>query len=363
MSMKKLPLLAIILVVIIGIIIISNQLSNKQPSENSLSFFPQFSEANCNSITISDSHDTATLVRHGTAWLVSSVNKNNVAVSPLLSGDTSQKKNAGDDYPVDSASMQTVIEKIKSMKKEDLISQNAGKQADLEVDTIKGTRVDLATDKEPTVTFYIGKNGADWSSNFVRMKGSNDVYLVGGSVKSGFFAERNRWKDKSITKCDKSFIKALSIVKKDTAIELVLTPPSPTDSLSKAKWRLVAPVKDSVKEPEVDKILNALSDLNATDFETNASLSDDSLGFSKPYCVITATLENGTKKIVILGKQKSPDGFRWLRTPDKNATFLAPKYTVEIFDKSINNLKGIEEKKPEPKAPVMAKKKPSKNKK
>ncbi len=357
MNMKKLPLLAIILVVIVGIIVISNQLSNKQPSEKSLSFFPQFSEAECNSISICDSHDSVTLVRHGTAWFVTSGKKADAAQSPLLTSDTTQRNKSSDEYPADSASLQTVLEKIKSMKKDDLISQNVAKQADLEVDTVKGTRVDLVSDKGPASTFYIGKNGADWSSNFVRMKGSNDVYLVSGSVKYSFFAEKNRWKDKTIAKFDKAAVKSVSIVKKDTTIELALSAPSPTDSAAKAKWTLISPVKDSVKEPEVEKILNAMSNLNAMDFESNASLSEDSLGFSKPYCIVTASLDNGTKKTIVLGKQKSSDGTRWVRTPDKNATFLLSKYLIENIDRSINNLKGIEEKKPDTKPATLVKKK------
>lgn len=40
MNMKHLPLLAVILAVIIGIIIVANQLSNKRPSEQSLAWFP-----------------------------------------------------------------------------------------------------------------------------------------------------------------------------------------------------------------------------------------------------------------------------------------------------------------------------------
>jgi hypothetical protein len=62
-----------------------------------------------------------------------------------------------------------------------------------------------------------------------------------------------------------------------------------------------------------------------------------------------------------VGKEKASDGRRWVRTPDKNATFLIPKYNVESFDRSINGMKGIEEKKPE--AKPAASKAPAKKKK
>ena len=164
--------------------------------------------------------------------------------------------------------MQTALDKLKSMKKDELISQNPSKQSDLQVDTVSGMRVDLINDKGiPFATFYIGKNGADWSTCFIRMKGSNDVYLVGGSVKYSFFAENNRWKDKSITKFDRAFAKGITIAKKDTTIQITQTVPSPKDSSAKTAWLMVSPVKDTAKQPEIDKILTTMSQLSAMEFE------------------------------------------------------------------------------------------------
>jgi hypothetical protein len=346
MNMKRLPVLAVVLVVIIGIIIVANQLSNKQPSEQSLAFFPQFSAEECSAITISDGHDTANLVRHGAVWMVASGKPGaSGPLSPVLAKDTARKPSLSE-YPADSASIMTLLDKLKSMKKDDLISENPAKQADLEVDTVKGMRVDLLNDKwAPFATFYLGKNGSDWSTTFVRMKGSSDVYLVGGSVKYSFFADKGRWKDKTITKFDRAFARGITIAKADTTIQLALTAPSPKDSAAKPAWLIASPVKDTAKTPEVDKILNTMSSLSATEFE-DAPLSDDSMGFAKPYCTVTVALENGDKKVVVIGKKKGTDEKRWIRTPDKSATFLVAKYTVESLDRSINNLKGLEEKKP-----------------
>jgi hypothetical protein len=362
MNTKQLPVLAVILVVIIGIIIVANQLNNRQPSEKSLAFFPQFSPEVCSTITISDSKDTATLVRHGVQWMVAQGKTGeNVSLSPLIAKDALQKPIAVSEYPVDSASIQTALDKLKTMKKEDLISQNPGKQAELEVDTVRGVRVDLANEKGPAfATFYLGKNGADWSTTFVRMKGSSDVYLVGGSVKYSFYADKGRWKDKTITKFDRAFAKGISLAKKDTTIQIALTAPSPKDSAGKPAWLIVSPVKDTAKIAEIDKILNSMSQLSAMEFE-DAALSDDSMGFAKPYCTVTVSMENGDKKVITVGKEKASDGRRWVRTPDKNATFLIPKYNVENIDRSVNGLKGIEEKKTD--AKPAASKAPAKKKK
>ncbi len=352
MNMKHLPLLAVILAVIIGIIIVANQLSNKRPSEQSLAWFPQFSEAGCGMISVSDQKDSVFLVHRGKDWVVANGRPSDNAAPSFLSADTSGKVRKISEYPADSAFIQTAIDKLKALKKEDLISQNPQKQVELEVDTIQGTKVTVYNEKlAPIGTFYIGKNGADWSSNFVRMKGSDDVYLAGGSLKYSLFTDRSKWKNKIITKFDRSFVKGIEIAKRDSAsIVLSLAAPSPKDSAARPVWNIVSPVKDSAKNSEVDKILNTLANFSASDFEENAALSPDSLGFSKPYLRVTLSFENGDKKTVLVGNEKGSEGKRWVRTPEKPATFLVYKYNIDNVDRSVNALRGIPEKKPEPAA-------------
>ena len=229
MNMKNLPLLAIILAVVIGIIVIANQLGNRKPSEQSLAWFPQFSEAGCGMIVVKDARDSVFLVRKAAGWIVANKRSSENVTPSFLSTDTSGRARRLTEYPVDSAVVQTAIDKLKSLKKEDLISQNRQKQVELEVDTLQGTRVEVYNEKlSPIGTFYLGKNGADWTSNFVRAEGSSDVYLAGGSLKYSFFTDRSRWKNKTITKFDRSSVKGIEIAKRDSAaIILSLAAPAP----------------------------------------------------------------------------------------------------------------------------------------
>lgn len=363
MNMKHLPLLAVILVVVIGIIIVANQLSNRRPSEKTLAFLPQFSEADCGMISVRDVKDSVFLVHKGKEWMV--INKRpSESTSPLVSADSLGKAKTASEYPADSAFIQMALDKLKAMKKDDLISQNPQKQVELEVDTIQGTRVDVYNDKlAPVLSFYVGKSSADWGSNFVRTSGSNDVYLVGGSIKYAFFTDRTRWKNKSIVKFDRTFARGIEIAKRDSAsILLSLTPPSPKDSAARPSWHIMSPVKDSARNTEVDKILNTMSSFSASDFEEDTTISSDSLGFTRPFLRVTVSLENGEQKTVFVGNEKGSEGKRWVHTPDKPVTFLIYKYNVENLDRSVNALRGIVEKKPEAK-PQPAKMPPKQEKK
>jgi hypothetical protein len=119
MNTKRLSVLAVILVIIVGIIIVANQLSNRQPSEKTLAFFPQFSPDQLSSMTICDARDTVTLVRRGVVWMVSGgKSAEGVPQSPLLAKEPVQKPKPAAEYPADSASIQTALEKLKTMQKD-----------------------------------------------------------------------------------------------------------------------------------------------------------------------------------------------------------------------------------------------------
>ncbi len=361
MNMKNLPLLAVILAVVIGIIVVANQLGNRRPSEKSLEWFPQFSEADCGMIVVKDAHDSAFLVRKGADWIVMNRRPSDNAVPSFLASDTSGRARKIAEYPADSASIQTALDKIKDLKKEDLISQNPQKEGELEVDTLLGTRVDVYSGKLSLVgSFVIGKSGSDWTSNFVRAAGSNDVYLAGGSPKYSFFTDKSRWKNKTITRFDRAFVKGIELAKRDSAaIAVARVAPAPKDSLGRVTWQITSPAKDSARNSEIDKILNGLSNFSASDFEEDTAISADSLGFSKPFLRVTLAFENGDKKTVLIGNEKGSENKRWVRTSDKPATFLVPKYNIDNIDRSLNALRGIPEKKPDSaqaKGPAAAKK-------
>ncbi|MDR2579178.1 MAG: DUF4340 domain-containing protein, partial [Chitinispirillales bacterium] len=47
-----------------------------------------------------------------------------------------------------------------------------------------------------TGVLIIGKNGPDWNSNYVRLMGTNGVYLIPGGLRQALFFDIERWKKK-----------------------------------------------------------------------------------------------------------------------------------------------------------------------
>jgi hypothetical protein len=230
------------------------------------------------------------------------------------------------------------------------------------VDSAKGVYVEVWNDKgKSTGALYIGKNGANWDSHFVREKGSNDVYLAAGSIRYSFFGDKKRWKDKTVIKFDKSFVKSLRIARKDSGqVELVKTPPTSTDTSIKEGWQIVAPEKVKAKKDKVDDILNNLCKLVTVDFETDTTITADSMGFTKPLLTVSATLQSGETKLVTFGKKKGTTGQIWVKTPENPKTiFLVAEYLFNSLNQGVNTLKDV----PEVKKDAAADKTPAKVKK
>ena len=344
MKIKNLTTLAIVLIVIIGIIVVANQLQNRRPSEQSLAFLPQFSEATCAEMLVVEGKDSAKIVKRARGWFVITKKGAAVAASPLA--QPAAATSSEEEYPADSAAVQTALDKLKSLKKDDLISQNPQKQAELEVDTAKGIHVEVFNDKGKSAgALYIGKSGANWDSHFIREKGSNDVYLAGGSVRNCFFGDKKRWEDKTVVKFDKSFVKNLRIARKDSGqVELVKTAPTPTDTSIKEGWQIVQPEKVKAKKDKVEDMLNTFSKLTAVDFETDTAITADSMGFTKPQLVVSATLQSGETKTVIMGKKKGTTGQYWTKNPDNTkAIFLVAEYNFNNLNQGLNALKDVPE--------------------
>jgi len=243
----------------------------------------------------------------------------------------SQQDSGSADISTDSANVVIALEKLASMKKGDKASANAEKQAIFEVDTVKGTSIEVFnTTGKSLGTFIIGKSTPDNNGNFFRMIGSNDVYTVGGNIGDAFFTDITRWRNKLLLNFDKSLVTSLTLVKKD----------GKTISMTKADsgnvWNIVAPEKAPAKFDQVDGILEALSRYSTSNFQDTA-IADTVSGFNKPELAVTIGLKAGSKKIIFGAKRA--DNKIYALVDGKEQIYLVNDFEVASFNKDIKDLK------------------------
>jgi hypothetical protein len=315
MNGKKI-LLFVIALIIIAIIIVSNQLSNKKPSEETLKMFGK----PVSSVVIKDASGVVTLRKKGDVWMVSSganVTNSVTADQPVGAATVSMAE-----FSTDSASITVALEKIESITKSTLSSDNPEKQTLFEVDSAKGTFVETFDQSGKSLgAVYIGKNGPDWNSNYVRAKNSNNVYLVPGGVKYSFFTDITRWRDKSILNFDQATVKAISLVNK-TGDTVTMTQDSA------ASWNISVPLQAPAKSDVVNSMLSTLSRLNTAEFY-NEIPADSVSGFGDPELTVTVNLPGGIKTVVF-GKKDANNRY-FTRTNGKETTFL-------VNDPDFNNI-------------------------
>lgn len=345
---KKVLYPVVILVILVGILIVNENLSKKTPSKEELLFFPDLKEQSISSILIEKKDGNIKLRKKGDVWVVSQPssvtgeNESDDAVaSPLgtdeTKGDSAEgaKSSTGGmrEYPVDSASINAALEKVTSMKKNILVSENSEKQSVFEVDTAKGIMVTLSDNSGKKIgSFIIGKSGADYSSNYIRLMGSNSVYMVSGGVRSAMFTDLNRWRDKNIVKFEKSTAKGITLAKEDGSLITLAKADSGNP------WEILEPIKNPAKTDVVNGILDKLSQFNASDFQDDV-LADTAMGFDKPMLGVTVSFDNGSSRNLVFGK-KNKDNKYWVKTDAKDQIYLVTEYYFNQVNKKLEDLKG-----------------------
>lgn len=329
MKNKNLAVSAALLVLIVAAIMVGKMLSQKSADSKNNNFVPNFSEAACGGFTVTGAGKSVSIMKKNGSWVVTG---NQVVQGSAPGVDSAFQPEAQPtrDYPADSAAVHTALGKLTAMEKGDLISQNPEKQAQLEVDSTKGRLVTVYNASGKTLaTFFIGKSGPDWNSNYVREKGSNEVYTVAGSIKYAFFNDNNRWRDKVLTQFDKTQVQTIALNKK--GIKPLVLKEVPADSNGVASWEIAG---QPAKQSAVDAVLGTLSNLRATDYE-DSSFTDDIMGFAAPNLTITVTLRDGNEQSLVLGVEKATSGKLWVRSSKKpDFTLLVHKSTVEKLDKT-----------------------------
>jgi len=365
MNSKKLITLAVVLAVAVILIVIVKAVSNRQPSEESLQFFPGISEKTIGAILLKDAMDRVKIQRKGDVWVMvpntvlSSVSaapgKKVTGLDKAMGSDTGSTAGvkppaglAASEFPADSSVVAQLLENIVKIKKDIEVSENPAKQADFEVTAERGNRIEVFDVAGKSLgAVLLGKNGEAYNSNYFRPENSNAVYRVHESNRWAFSTDHKRWTDKSIMKFDRAMVRQFSIARKGAPVIVV---EKSTDTTARG-WRMLKPVVSDAKNIDsnkVNEILGLLFNLNAQEIEDSA-YTDAEAGLADPAIMATVTLMSGTTRSLAVGNMKPGSASKcWVRVPEKQLIYLIS----ENEQKTLN--KKPEDFKVQPAAPVKA---------
>ena len=178
MGNKKLILGITVLVIVAAIFIVADKMTAIRPPEHRMKFFPALEERHVNAFVVSNNGNRTRIERCPCGWKVGN------------DGDSLVK--------ADSMLARIAVERIVSLRKSDVASNNPANREKFEVGDDAASYVEIYTDTTaaPAGVLLFGKSGPEWNSNYVRLKGSDDVYLMSGMLRQVLFLDLEQWRKK-----------------------------------------------------------------------------------------------------------------------------------------------------------------------
>ena len=305
----KVTLTLVAILIILGIAVYLFErggVREQQGASPQATIFPAFKTEQAAAIEIKTRGKTVSLVKKGN-WLVA------------LNGDY---------YPADKGEVENIFKTLNNMQRESIVSTDPNKYPVFELDPVNGAEVKISrSDHTLLAHFFVGKNGPDLISTYIRIGGEKDVLLLSGMIKPAFDKELKDWRDKTILN-----LKVEDIVKIDTI--------SPKKKVSlkkdaKGNWEMVEPEKAKVKKDVIEGMVNTLATLKAYDFEDGADLK--ACGLTSPPTKIQITMKDNSTLSLLIGKEKDSSK-RYVKREDNPTVFLVQNFDLGPILKDASEL-------------------------
>ena len=286
--------------------------------EEATALLPDFNKEQVTKIEIIAKGETTILSKQNEQWFVTSM----------------------DDYPADTVRIDEMLTKVTEFNNAELVSDNPKNQAEFQVDSSGVEAKLMDTNDKILAHLFVGKNTPGLFSSYVRIAGSDNVYIEKGYLQSVFDKGTRTWKDRTIFNFNKG-----------TATQIIINSPEETVELrldEENKWQMHQPVTTAANQTEVTNLLDTFSQLTADDFAETKELTET--GLDAPTSSISASLNDGTTATLAVGKEDN--GKFYVKRDDKETVFKLFKSNVDRLivksDKLTENVQTSDTQGPNP---------------
>ncbi|MCD6382689.1 MAG: DUF4340 domain-containing protein [Candidatus Hydrothermae bacterium] len=241
-------------------------------------------------IIISREGDTSRLIRENDTWYVEILGK----------------KKKTDEKKVD-----RLFGTLDSLRGE-LVSSSGERYGEYEVDE-KGLRALFLSSDDTVLDIIVGKSGPDFNSSYVRKTDEEGVYLVNRYLRSVFYPNPDRWRDRKIVEFDRDSIEEFSVRKGKKYCRVVRE-----DTLYVVK-------EGDCDTSKIRSFLGTWSRLTAVSFDDTISVA--AAGLDKPQYIVTLVPVKGEEVKLTVGKKDDKNRYYLSKEGDEQIYIIAP-YTV-----------------------------------
>lgn len=243
-------------------------------------------------------------------------------------------------YPANLSYTKTLMKKLGELEIESTVTSNKSKHSVYELDDSTAAYVEVGDDNGKTTKFYCGKPSDTYTHTYMRFADSDDVLLVSGTPRSSFTRRPKDWRDKAVLAVDATMLEKIVLSFPDERVELVRSISSPmSDSTLVApdtSWQVI-PQRGKPFEPDekqLNRIMNTLKRLNATDFIDAAT--KEVPDFSKPELSVQVFLEGDqTDRIDFIPEPDADSDSRYVarKNGDEETLFIVYKSSFKNLSK------------------------------
>lgn len=307
---KNAAVLAIVLAVLIGLYILVEQPFQSRRKTEPTALVPDFEKQKAQAIRIT----------------ITSPAKGQVVLTKT--DENAWTLNAQDKtFTADTAAVSNVLDTVAKLKADTIASRNQQNFDGFEVTEGKGTEVKIEDAENRSLAhFYVGKNGPDIFSTYLRLKDAQTVVLTNTLVKNVFEREIKDWRDKTILRLAQADITNYQ-VNGDMTLEM--------NKDDKGVWQVVKPEAFPAKKETAEKAVTGFAGLKAADFP-EGKLSE--FGLDKPKRTITAVLKDGARHTLLIGKEKNAYQY-FVKTGSGNTVYVIEKYSLDALCPALDTLK------------------------
>ncbi len=301
---KKVLISGAVLLLLVGASFLSVSLEKETNKIASGLFFDGFDVDKIHTVSVGDSSSGVILTKENGIW----------RVTPR-GGDES--------YITDEVKVITLLDKVLTMQKDQLVSESASNQDELGVTTEKGISLSLSDD-DSTFAFIVGNKNANWRLNNVRVEGQESVYLVSGSIRFSFNTELDDWRDKKL------FAHSADSIESIVIMDIITLYRDRGIDFNGEQWyvRRGAEVKLANKDM-VTQYLRSMTTLTATDWADRSI--PESVWKPQGGMSIDINLKNGVTETITVGSGDVPGrSLYYFKNSGREDLYLVTQTGAEI---------------------------------
>jgi len=251
---------------------------------------------------------------------------------------------AGEGFKADEEAVKNLLDRVKEVEVADVASTNPESAKLFEVD--KGgehtVEVQLSAGATSLAHFFVGKSGPDFSSNYVRLDGSDRAVRAASRMREAFDRGARGWRDRVIFNILPDNVAAVSLTSPELTAELVAAGDG-----DKRTWTLSLAGTTSPADTDAARgMVETLATLHTDDFAA-ATVSVADAALEPPSRTAVMKLKDGSSHTLDFGKD-SEDGRVYVRADALPTIYLLGKYRINQVFKKSEDLKPKPTPTPEP---------------